>query len=104
MDKSGWKKIHFYVKNTNKMNRFLKVAKAKHIRNTANLKFGIKIPCDHKGAMMFDTKSGNNNWKDDDLLELKQIYNFDPINYLGPFNIACILPGHTNIQVHLIYD
>ena len=63
----------------------------------------MKIPCEHKEAMMFGADNGNTKWKGTDLLELKQIYNFDPFDSLSPATSSCIPPGHTNIQVHLIY-
>ena len=52
---------------------------------------------------MFDTDNGNTNWKGNELLELKKIYNFDPFESLGPVNKARIPTVHTKIQVHLIY-
>ena len=55
------------------MNRLLKAFKANQIRNTVKIKFGINIPCDHKEAMMFDADNGDTNWKNAELLELKQI-------------------------------
>ena len=64
----------------------------------------MKIPRDHKEAMMFDAKNANTNWKDDDILELNQIYNFDLFNSLRLVTSACIPPGHTKIQVDVIYD
>ena len=86
------------------MNRLLKYAKAKQRCNTVKIKFGIKITRDQKEAMMFDTDNGNTNWKDADILELNQIYKFDPFDSLGPATSGRIPPGHINIQVHLIYD
>ena len=82
VDKPGWKQLRRYVKNTKKMNRLLKVSKAKQIRNILNIKFGVNIPRDHKEVMMFDDDNGNNNWKDAEILKLKQIYNFDTFNPL----------------------
>ena len=54
--------------------------------------------------MIFDAYNVNINWKDAEIFELKQIYNFRPLNNIGPVNSAHIPPIHTNIQVHLIYD
>ena len=52
---------------------------------------------------MFDADTGNTNWKDEELLELKQIYNFGPFDSISPVNNASIPPGHTKTQLHLIY-
>ena len=104
LDDPGWKKLFRYVKNTKNMKCLLKDAKDKQCRNTFKIKFGMNIPCDHKETMVFDTDNGNTNFKDANILELKQIYNFYPFNSLGPTTSACIPPGHTKIQVHLIYD
>ena len=84
-DKPGWKQLCCYVKNTKKMNRLLKSVKANQRRNTVKIKFGVKIPSDHKEAMIFYSYNGNTRWKYDDLLELNQIYNF------GPFESLCIV-------------
>ena len=54
--------------------------------------------------MVFDSDNGNTNGMGSELLELKQIYNFNPFNYLVPTTSACIPPSHTKIQVHLIYE
>ena len=85
------------------MKLLIKASKSNHISNTVNIKFGVKTPCDHKEAMMFDAENGNTNWEDADLLELKQIYNFDPFDSLGPVNSACIPLVHNKIQLHIIY-
>ena len=86
------------------MNHILKAYKTKNQRKILKIKFGMKIPCDHNEAMMFDADNRNTNWKYAQLLELKKPYNFYPLHSLGPVKIARIPPGHTNIQVHLIYD
>ena len=75
--KPRWSQLHRYVKNTNKMKRILKADKAKQKSNTVKIKFGVNIPSEHKGAIIFDGDNENINWKDYDLLELKQIYNFN---------------------------
>ena len=54
--------------------------------------------------MMFDSNNCNTNWKDGELIKLKQIYYFDPFYYIGTVMSARIPPGHTKIQVHIIYD
>ena len=56
------------MKNTNKMNRLLKDAKAKQQSNTDNIDFGVNIPSDHKEAMMFDADNVNTNWNYSELL------------------------------------
>ena len=86
------------------MNCLLKAAKAKQKMNTVKINFEMNIPHENEETMMFDSDNGNKNWKDAELLELKQIYNFNTFEYLGPVNEARIPPGHTKIQVHLIYD
>ena len=53
---------------------------------------------------MFDVKNGNTNRKDSDLLEIKQIYNLNPFDYLGSVNSAPISPRHKKIQVHPIFN
>ena len=94
---SGWKQLCCYVKNTNNINRLLKSSKGKQHRNTVKIKFGMDIPCDHKDSMIFDANKVNTNWKDSELLELKQIYKFYPFDYLGPVNSARIPTSHTKI-------
>ena len=104
VDKPGWKQLRRYVNNTNNMNHLLKASKAKQQRNIFEIKFGMKIPCDHREAIMFDADNGNTNWKGTEILVLKIIYNFDPFESLGPVKKSCIPTDHTKIQVHLIYD
>ena len=103
IDNPGWKQPRRYVKNTKKMNRLLRAANAKQLRNTVNIKFGVNIPCYHKYSMIFDYNNGSTNWKAAELLELNKIYNSNPLEYLRPVSKERIPPGHTKIQVHLIY-
>ena len=103
-DNPGWNQRHCYAKNTKNTRRLLKSSKAKKRRNTVKIKSGMNISRDHKESIIFDDDNGNTNWKDAELLELKQIYNFNPFNSLWPVTSACILPGHNKIQVHIIYD
>ena len=63
----------------------------------------MNIPHNHKEEMFFDAENVNTNWKDTEIFKIKQIYNFNPFDYLGPATSSRILPGHTNIKVHLIY-
>ena len=86
------------------MNHLIKAAKDNKYRNTLNIIFGMNIPHYHKEAMMFDANNENINWKDSEIPELKQIYNFDPFGYLGLVNRARITYGYTNKQVHIIYN
>ena len=102
MDKPKCKILHRYAKNIKKTNRLIKADNYKKCRNALKIKFEMNIPRDHKGETMFDSKNGNNKWKDADIIELKQIYNFDPFDYLRPVNSAHIPPGHTKIHAYLI--
>ena len=61
LDNPGWKQLHCYFKNTKKMNRLLKAAKDKQLRNTVNIKVGTNISREQKEEMMFDTENGNTN-------------------------------------------
>ena len=64
----GWKQLSQYVNHTKKMNHIIKAAKDKQQSNKVKIKFGVKIPCDHKEAMIFDADNGNTKWKDAELL------------------------------------
>ena len=73
IEKPRRKQLQRYVKNTNNTNCLLKSTKAKQIRNTVRINFGMDINRENKEAMMFDSDNGNTNWKDTELLELKKI-------------------------------
>ena len=45
LDYPGWKQLLWYVKNNKKMNRLLKDAKSKQLRNTARINFSMDITC-----------------------------------------------------------
>ena len=53
------------------MNHILKAYKTKNQRKILKIKFGMKIPFDHKEEMAFDSKNINTNWDYYELLELK---------------------------------
>lgn len=97
IDNTGWKQLPHYVKNTKNMNLLLKASKAKQRSNTVKIKFGMNIPRDHNEVMMFYSNNGNTNWKENELLEINQIYNFEPFDYLSPATSNCIPHGHTKI-------
>ena len=61
LDKPGWKQLRCYVNNNNNMNRLIKSDKSKQHRNTVKIKFGVKIPSEHKYAMIFDSENVNTN-------------------------------------------
>ena len=103
LDNPVYKQLCCYVKKTKKMNRLLKNAKYKQLLNAVNIKLGMNIPCKHNDEIMFDAENGNTNWKDAEFFEINQIYNFDPFDSLISSTSARIPPGHTKIQVHLIY-
>ena len=86
------------------MKLFLTCDKSKKSSNTVRIKFVMKITLNKKEVMMSDSKNGNTNWKDSNLVELKQIYNFNPLDYIGPINSTRIPPIHNNIQVYHIYN
>ena len=71
LNNPGRKKPRCYVNNTKKMSLILKADKYKKSRNTVRIKFLMKIPCNNKELMIFDTRNGNTNWKDAGFLELK---------------------------------
>ena len=78
-------------------------SKSKHLHSTVKIEFGMRIPCEHKELVMFLYDNSNTNWKDAKLFVLKQIYNFDPFGSLIPVTSARIPPGHTKIQVHILF-
>ena len=85
------------------MNWLIKAFKDKQRRKIVNIKFGMNIPRERKKEIMFNVDNVNTNWEDSELLELKQIYNLDPFDYIGPINSARIPPVYTNIQLHIIF-
>ena len=86
-----------------KKKNLLKDDRAKQSRNIVNIKFGMKIPCDHNEAVFFYDANGNTNRNDAETLELKKYY-FNPFDSLGPVNSVRTPPVNTKIQVQIIYD
>ena len=104
LDKPGWRHLCCYINDTNKTNRLLKAVKAKQRWNIVKTTFGMEIPREHKESMVFDDDNRNTDRKESEILKLKQIYKFDSFDCLGTVTSPRIPPGHTKIQVHLIYD
>ena len=86
------------------MKLLLKSDKSKQSSNIVRIKFVMKIHCNQKEVMLYHSKNGNTNRKDADIIELKQIYKFNPFDYLGHVNSVHNPPSHNKIQVHPIYD
>jgi hypothetical protein len=54
LDQPGWKHLHYYTKNKNKLNRLIKQVHLNSARTAVHIKFGVRIPQNYEQAMEFD--------------------------------------------------
>jgi hypothetical protein len=63
--------------------------------------YGFLVPQNHKQAMQLDKENGNTLWRDEEILELGQIDEYDTFIDKG----VGYVPGqeYKEIEVHLVY-
>ena len=98
----GWKRLRHYVKNEKKFKRQMKQVKLNSMRHGPRIKFGVRIPRDHREALEFDKKMGNTLWRDCTKVEMDKTYEYKTFESLGKGGRKP--KDHTMIRVHLVYD
>eukprot|EP00957_Ditylum_brightwellii_P108847 8303134-Ditylum_brightwellii.AAC.1 len=69
------------------------------MRHGPRIKFGLRIPRDHRGALEFDKKMGNTLWRDCTKIEMDKTYEYNA--FKSPGKGGRKPKDHTMIHVHL---
>ena len=98
----GWTKLRKYAKRSKIMERHAKQMVMKAHRRAPIYKFGVRVPRDHKEAVLLQEQQGHKKWTDAEGVELKQIDDYDTLRDIGK---GTHLPsGYTKIRVAFVYD
>ena len=94
----GMKKL---AKTQQRIIRVANQAKLHSFRTKPIFMYGFQVPRNHQQAMELDHANGNTKWRDSELLELKQIDDYDTFHDIGTDK----RPGndYKKINVHMIY-
>ena len=101
LDTVGWRHLRRYVKTEKKLERLVKQAKLKSFCHAPKYMYGIRVPRNHQEAMEFDRQNGNTKWRDAEILELKQIDEYDTFIDKGEnFKPSS---NYKKITVHMVF-
>ena len=101
LDKEGWKRFKRLARRQKKIVRLMNQAKLHSFRTKPIYMFGHLVPRNHDQAMKLDEDNGNKNWKNAEMLELKQIQDYK--TFLDKGQHSPIPPGYKKIRVHFVY-
>ena len=101
LDKEGWKRFKRLARRQKKIVRLMNQAKLHSFRTKPIYMFGHLVPRNHDQAMKLDEDNGNKNWKNAEMLELKQIQDYK--TFLDKGKHSPIPPGYKKIRVHFVY-
>ena len=103
LDVPGWKRFRRYQKlNAKTMSRLIRQNKLRSKREGPKIKFGVRVPMNHKEAMKLDRENGDNQWANATKEEMDKIYEFETFESLG--RNATVPRNHQKIKTWLIYD
>jgi hypothetical protein len=98
----GWKRCKPYVKNAKKFGRMINQAKLRNLRRSPIYKYGHQVPRDHQEALFIDNKNGNKEWQNAEVVEIRQLKDYDTFRDLG---LGAPRPeGYILIPCHMVYD
>ena len=84
--------------------RLVKQAKLHSLKYSPKYKYGFEIPNNYEDAERLNRENGNDDWKDADKLEHKQLREYDAFTDKRRF-AGCRIPrGYQLICVHTIFD
>ena len=72
-----------FAKNKKKLDRLLKQAKLKQLRQELIYKFGVRVPRDSREARYLEKKEGHTRWTDAESVELAQLHDYKTFLDLG---------------------
>ena len=102
LDTNGWKSLQKHARRLNVLERAVKQMKMKAQRRGPIYKFGARVPRDFREARRLQEEAGHTKWTDAELVELKQVDDFNTFKDIGK---GTSLPrGYTKIRVHFVYD
>jgi hypothetical protein len=69
---SGWNSLRKYARRTKVLEWHIKQAVMKAQRRAPIYKFGVRVPRDHKEAVLLQEQQGHKKWTDAEAIELQQ--------------------------------
>ena len=84
------------------LKRMIAASKRHQKQHSIHYKFGLRIPCDYKDALLIDKSNDNTHWQNAIQLELDNIHAHRTFRDLGPG--TPIPSGYHNIRVHFVFD
>ena len=103
LDTEGWQLpgIKKIAKTQKRLTRNANQAKLHSFRNKPVYMYGFQVPRNHQQAMELDAKNGNTRWRDAEIVELKQIDEYDTFDDRGKDYRPP--KEYKKITVHLVY-
>ncbi len=103
LDTPGWRmpRLRKYAKTQQRMIRSMNQAKLHSFRHKPIYMHGYQVPRNHQQAMDLDRANGNTKWRDSELLELKQIDDYN--TFLDKGKDWKAPSDYQKISVHIVY-
>jgi hypothetical protein len=101
----GWKFLKRELNTKETIERTVLATSLKLFRHSPVYMFGVRVPRNHKEAMLLDTENKNELWtKADECSELTGQLGYQAFKDRGHHNLASIpLGGYKKITVHFVY-
>jgi hypothetical protein len=100
----GWKFLKRVLNTKESIERTALATLLKSFRHSPVYMFGVRVPCNHKEAMLLDTENKNKLWAKAEYSKLTSILGYHAFkDSRGHHNSASISSGYKKITVHFVY-
>ena len=102
LEVEGWKSLKRIARRQKVYKRMVNQAKLRNQRHAIRYKFGVRVPRNHREAVILDEKNNNTLWKESEEREMEQILHYKTFRDLGKG--AQAPDGYKKIPVRFVYD
>ncbi len=103
LDTPGWKFLKRVLNTKESIERTVLATLLKSFRHSPVYMFGVRVPRNHKEAMLLDTENKNKLWTKAEYSELTSLLGYQAFKDREHHNSASIPLGYKKIMVHFVY-
>ena len=102
LNEPGWKQFKKYACKAKTLQCLVNNSKQAQRFGQIVYKFGVRIPCNEKEAIMLDCENGNTYWQDTIEEETGQLFEYKVFRDLG--KNAAVPKGYQQIKLRIVFD